>query len=106
MKFQKKKEGLLNFYLIKHDFSSKAKKNFLCICFLFDLNISLKDFKRKNSFVGLNRYECMFLCGTLFSANSKIFRLHAILKDAAGSVKYTTHKGPGQCCVLPRFRSS
>ena len=38
--------------------------------------------------------------------NSKIFRLHAILHDAAGSVKSTTHKGPGYCFGLPRFPSS
>ena len=38
--------------------------------------------------------------------NSKIFRLHAILHDATGSVKSTTHKGPGYCCILPRFPSS
>ena len=40
--------------------------------------------------------------GYIFFANSKEFRLHAILHDAAGSVKSTTHKGPGYCYVLPR----
>ena len=39
-------------------------------------------------------------------ANSKIFRLHAILHDAVESVKSTTNKGPGYCYVLPRFPSS
>ena len=38
--------------------------------------------------------------------NSKFFRLHAILPDAAGSVKSTTYKGAGFCYVLPRFPSS
>ena len=33
------------------------------------------------------------------------FRFDATLRDAAGSVKATTHKGPGYCFVLPRFRS-
>ena len=41
-----------------------------------------------------------------FLAKSKFFRLHSILHDAAGSVKTTTLKGPGYCCVLPRFPSS
>ena len=41
-----------------------------------------------------------------FFANSKIFRFHAILHDAAGSVNSTTYKGPGYCYVLPRFPSS
>ena len=39
-----------------------------------------------------------------FSANSKIFRLHAVLHDAAGSVKSTTYKAPGYCNVLLEFR--
>ena len=38
-----------------------------------------------------------------FFANSEIFRLHAILHDAARSVKFTTYKGPGYCYVLSRF---
>ena len=41
-----------------------------------------------------------------FFANSKIFRLHAILHDAAGSVKSTTYNGPGYFYVLTRFPSS
>ena len=41
-----------------------------------------------------------------FSANSKIFRLHLVLHDAAGSVKSTTYKGPGYCYDLPRIPSS
>ena len=39
-------------------------------------------------------------------ANSKMFRLHAILHDAVESVKSTTNKGLGYCYVLPRFPSS
>ena len=38
-----------------------------------------------------------------FFTNSKIFRLHAVLHDAAGFVKSTTYKGPGYCYVLSRF---
>ena len=41
-----------------------------------------------------------------FFANLKIFRLHALLYDAAGSVKSTTHEEPGYGFVLPRFSSS
>ena len=40
-----------------------------------------------------------------FFANSKFFRIHAFLHDAAGSVKSTTYKGPGYCYVLPGFPS-
>ena len=45
-------------------------------------------------------------CMDYFFANSKNFRLHAILHNSAESVKSTTHKGPGYCYVLPRFSSS
>ena len=41
-----------------------------------------------------------------FFANSKFFRLHAILHDSAGSVKFTTKKGPGYCYVAPSLPSS
>ena len=40
-----------------------------------------------------------------FFAKSKIFRLHAILHDSAGSVKSTTTKGPGYCYVAPMLLS-
>ena len=41
-----------------------------------------------------------------FFANFKLFRLHAILHNSAGSVKSTTQKGPGYCYVAPSFPSS
>ena len=59
----------------------------------------------KISFWGSNWIR-KFLYGILFFTNSKFFRLHAILHDAAGSVKSTTCKGPGYCYVLPNFPSS
>ena len=59
---------------------------------------------QKYPFGGLIGYESS--CMDYFFANSKIFRLHAILHDAAGSVNSTTYKGPGYCYVLPTFPSS
>ena len=41
-----------------------------------------------------------------FLARSKVFRLHAILRDSAGAVKATTNQGPGYCYMLPQFPSS
>ena len=41
-----------------------------------------------------------------FFANSKIFRLLAVLHDSAGSVKSTTKKGRGYCFVAPSLPSS
>ena len=33
---------------------------------------------------------------------SKVFRLHAILHDAAGAVRTHSGKGPGYCCMIGR----
>ena len=41
-----------------------------------------------------------------FFANSKIFRLHSILHDSAGSVKSTKKKGSGFCSDAPSLPSS
>ena len=41
-----------------------------------------------------------------FFANSKMFTLHAILHDSAGSVKSTMKKCPGYCYVAPSLPSS
>ena len=63
----------------------------------------------KNSFWGSNWIR-KFLYGVFFCRHKNVqtFTLcnfPAILHDAAGSVKSTTHKGPGYCYVLPRFPS-
>ena len=106
MNVQKLIEILKNFDLIKHDFSSNTKRKnyFLCTCIVLDPNINLKEMDQKFPFGGLIGYGNS--CMDYFFANSKIFRLHAILHDAAGSVNSTTYKGPGYCYVLPRFPSS
>ena len=106
MNVQKLNEILRNFDLLKYDLSSntKRKKYFLCNCIVLDPNINLKEMDQKFSFGGLIGYGNS--CMDYFFANSNIFRLHAILHYAAGSVKSTTYKGPGSCYVLPRFRSS
>ena len=106
MNVQKLNGILRNFDLIKHDFSSNTKRKnyFLCTCIDLDPNINLKEMNQKFPFGGLIGHGNS--CMDYFFANSKIFRLHAILHDAAGSVTSTTYKGPGYCYVLPRFPSS
>ena len=95
MNVQKLNEILRNFDLIKHDFSSNTKRKnyFVCTCIILDPNINLKEMDQKFPFGGLIGYGNS--CMGYFFANSKIFRLHAILHDAAGSVKSTTCKEPG-----------
>ena len=105
MNVEKLNENLRNFDLIVHDFLSntKIKNYFLCSCIVLDPNISLKE-KDQISFGFLIEYGNS--CNVYFFANSKIFRLHAVLHDAPESVKSTTRKGPGNCYFLPRFPSS
>ena len=106
MNVQKLNEILRIFEIIRQNFSSntKRKKLFLCTCFDLDPDINLKEMDQKFLFGGLIGYgnSCM---GNFF-ANSKIFRLHAILHDSAGFVKSTKKKGPGYSFAAPSLPSS
>ena len=64
----------------------------LCLYYLFSssLDINLFNWKPENFFNLDGKTVFKFLHETFF-INSKISRLHAILHDAAGSVKSTTH---------------
>ena len=55
---------------------------------VLDPNISVKEMDQKLPFGGL--IGCGNSCMDYFFANSKVFRLHEFLEDAAGSVKSTT----------------
>ena len=92
MKVQKLNEILRTFEIIKQEFPSKTKRInvFLCTCFVLDPNINLKEMDQKFHFEGLIGYGNY--CLDYFFANFKIFRLHAILPDSAGSVKSSTEK--------------
>ena len=83
MNVQKLKEILRILEIIKQDFSSNAKRKnlFLCTCIVLDPNINLKEVDQKFPFGGLIGYGNS--CMDYFFANSKIFRLQAILHDSA-----------------------
>ena len=87
-------------FRIKH----KKKKFISLYLYCFGPGHKLKRNGPKVSFWRTNWIR-KFLYGLLF-AKSKIFRLHAILHDSAGSVKSTTTKGPGYCYVAPSLPSS
>ena len=92
MNVQKLNEIQRVFEIIRQDFSSSTKRKnlFLCTCIVLDPDINLKEMDQKFPFGGLIGYGNS--CMDYFFANSKIFRLHAILDDSAGSVKSTTKK--------------
>ena len=106
MNVQKLNEIRRVFEIIRQDVSSNTKRKnlFLCTCIVLDPDKNLKEMDQKFPFGGLIGYKNS--CMDYFFANSKIFRLHAILHDSAGFVKSTTKKGPGYCYVAPSLHSS
>ena len=106
MNVQKLNEFLRIFEIVKQEFpSNKKRKNlFLCTCIVLEPDINLKEMDQKFPFGGLIGYGKS--CMDSFFANSKIFKLHAIIHDSFGSVKPTTKKGPGYCSVAPSLPSS
>ena len=59
---------------------------------------------QKFPFGGLIGYGNSYLDSLL--CYSKVFRLHAILHDAAGAVRSHTGKGPGYCYMIGQGRNS
>ena len=92
---------ILNFYKrVKSVFSynTKRKNLFLSACHCWDNQVSIFEMDHKFPYGGLIGYDNSYL-DVLFR-HSKVFRLHAILHDAAGAVRSHSGKGPGYCYVL------
>ena len=92
MSIQKLNEILRTFEIKKQDFCQIPKVKYLKVMY------------QKFPFGGLIGYEKS--CMDYSFANSKVFRLHAILHDSAGSAITTTKKRPGYCYVAPSLPSS
>ena len=84
--------------------NSVRKNLFLSACFCWDSGISLREMDQKFKFGGLIGYGNSCLDSVF--RYSKVFRLHAILHDAAGSVRSQTGKGPGYCYMIGRGPNS
>ena len=84
--------------------NSGRKNNFLIACFSWDSGISSRELDRKFNFGGLIGYGNSCLDSVF--RYSKVFRLHAILHDAAGAVRPYSGKGPGYCYMIGRGPSS
>ncbi len=92
-----------NFGLVSEKFPKEAirKRYFLAACLIFDENIDLELVNKKCPFGGLIGVDNSWL-EVVFN-QSKFFRLHAVLHDAAGFVKLYNGKGPGYCYLIPNF---
>ena len=84
--------------------NSVRKNLFLSACFFWDSRLSLHEMDQKFKFGGLIGYGNSYL-DSLFRY-SKVFRLHAKLHDAAGSVRAQSGKGPGYCYMIGRRPNS
>ena len=86
----------------KHN--SVRKNLFLSVCFCWDSGLSLLEMDQKFKFGGLigNGNSCL---DSVFRY-SKVFRLHAIIHDAAGTVRTHSGKGLGYCYIIGREPNS
>ena len=84
--------------------NSIRKNLFLKACFCWDSRVSLREMDQKFNFGGLNCYGNTSLDSVFHY--SKVFRLHAILRDAAGAVRSHSGKGPGYCYMIGRGPNS
>ena len=75
--------------------NSVRKNLFLSACFCWDSALSLREMDRKFKFGGFIGYGNSCLDSVF--RYSKVFRLLAILHDAAGAVRAHSGKGPGYC---------
>ena len=84
--------------------SSVRKNLFLSACFCWDSALSLREMDQKFKFGRLIGYGYYYLDSVF--RYSKVFRLHAILQDAAGAVRSHSGKGPGYCYMIGRGPNS
>ena len=82
----------------KHN--SVRKNLFLTACFCWGSEISLGEMDQKFNIGGLIGYGNSSLDSVF--CYSKVFRLHAILHDAAGAVRSHSGKGPGYYYMICR----
>ena len=73
--------------------NSVRKNIFLTACFFWNSELSLREMDQKFKFGGLIGYGISYLDSVF--RYSKVFKLHAILHDAAAAVRAQSDKGPG-----------
>ena len=84
--------------------NSVRKNLFLSACFCWDSRLSVRDMDQKFKFGGTIGYRDSYL--EFLVRHFKVFRLHAILHDAAGAVQARSGKGPGYCYMIGRRPNS
>ena len=82
------------------DHNNVRKNLFLSACFCWDSRLSLRKMDQKFKFGGTLGYGNPYLEFLLH--HFKVFRLHAILLDAAESVRAHSGKDSGYCYMIER----
>ena len=77
---------------------SVRKNLFLSACFCWDSTLSLREMDQKFTFGGTFGYGDSYL--EFLFRHFKVFRLHAILHDAAGAVRAHSDEGRGYCYMI------
>ena len=91
---------------LKMSFEDNSVRNnsFLSACFCWDSRLSLREMDQTFNFggtIGLGDSYLQFLF-----RHFKVFKLHAILHDAAGAVPAHSGKGLGYCYMIGRAPNS
>ena len=84
--------------------NSFRKNLFLSACFYWDSRLSLREMDQKFKFGGFIAYGKPYM--EFLFRHFKIFRLHAILHDAAGAVRAYSGEGLGYCYMIERGPNS
>ena len=85
--------------------NNSARKNlFLSACFCWDARLSLREMDQKFKFSGTICYGDSYL--EFLFRHFKVFRVHAILHNAAGAVRAHSGKAPGYCYMIGRGPTS
>ena len=84
--------------------NSVRKNLFLSAYFCWDSGISSREMNQKFNFGELIGYGNSYMDSVF--RYSKVFRLHAILHDAAGAGRVHSNKGPGYCYMTGRCPNS
>ena len=89
---------------LSFEHNSVRKNLFLSAGFCWDSGLSLRELDQKFKFGGTIGYGNSYL--ELLFRHFKIFRLQAILHDAAGAVGAYSGKRPGYCYMIGRGPNS
>ena len=101
---------LMSIFQLKPGFKNSFEHNsvrknlFLGACFCWDSRLSLREMDQKSIFDGTIGYGDSYL--EFVFRHFKVFRLHAIINDAAGAALARSGKGPGDCYMIGRGRNS